>query len=324
MLAIVFALTRFHHNTYGRHGIVESDHKPLESITKKPVSTESPRIKSMLLKSQHDYTVKYVSGKRWQFLTCSPDHPCQDKKYRNYTSASDIKYTCQLVDSTRSKSQHTLIRYSRNPHTKSWSNGLSTAKAAQPIFISSGISVTREQCMKVLSWKAIAQSSPKHVNQKFFARHTQDIKEYRNADLATDRQFTGAELIKTLRTCWFCASTSCTCSCFLNCNSCFLTPMSCSALSFRNSTVSLPLLLHFFALLCPSSDFLFCVLPIVSIAVLRISSAFSLFPSILSCFSPSSRSCCLAADSSMAIICSMATSTSVFVGFVPLSFNSLA
>ena len=64
MLAVVFALTRFHHNTYGRHGIVESDHKPLESITKKPVSTESPRIKCMLLKSQHDYTVKYVSCKK--------------------------------------------------------------------------------------------------------------------------------------------------------------------------------------------------------------------------------------------------------------------
>ena len=65
MLAIVFALTRFHHYTYGRHVIVESDHKPLESITKKPVSTASPRIKRMLLKIQpYDYSVKYVPGKK--------------------------------------------------------------------------------------------------------------------------------------------------------------------------------------------------------------------------------------------------------------------
>ncbi|XP_046857922.1 uncharacterized protein K02A2.6-like [Xenia sp. Carnegie-2017] len=65
MLAIVFALTRFHHYTYGRHVLVESDHKPLESITKKPVSTASPRIKRMLLKIQpYDYTVKYVPGKQ--------------------------------------------------------------------------------------------------------------------------------------------------------------------------------------------------------------------------------------------------------------------
>ena len=66
--------------------------------------------------------------------------------------------------------------------------------------------------------------------------------------------------------------------------------MSCSAFSLRNSTVSPPLLL-FFALLCPSLDFLFCVFPNVSIAVLCISSAFTLSPSILSLFSPSSRSC---------------------------------
>ncbi|KAK2564138.1 hypothetical protein P5673_012375 [Acropora cervicornis] len=30
--------------------------------------------------------------------------------------------------------------------------------------------------------EAIAQSSPKHVNQKFFARYTQDIKEYRERE----------------------------------------------------------------------------------------------------------------------------------------------
>ena len=80
MLAIVFALTRFHHDTYERHGIVESDHKPLDSITKKPVSTESPRIKRMLLKIQlYDYTVKYVPGKKdassWHALQISPAPP---------------------------------------------------------------------------------------------------------------------------------------------------------------------------------------------------------------------------------------------------------
>ena len=76
MFAIVFALTRFHHYTYGRHVIVESDHRPLESITKKPVSTASPRIKRMLLKSQpYDFTVKYVPDKKMpvpDMLSMSP------------------------------------------------------------------------------------------------------------------------------------------------------------------------------------------------------------------------------------------------------------
>ena len=84
MLAIVFALTRFHHYTYGRHVIVESDYKSLESITKKPVSTASPRTKRMLLKIQPLTTLSNTSlVKRCQFLTCSPGHRCQDQKYHN-------------------------------------------------------------------------------------------------------------------------------------------------------------------------------------------------------------------------------------------------
>ena len=35
MLAIVFALERWHQFAYGRSVVVNSDHKPLEAITKK-------------------------------------------------------------------------------------------------------------------------------------------------------------------------------------------------------------------------------------------------------------------------------------------------
>ena len=41
MLAISFGLTRFHHYTYGRDVHVITDHKPLESIVKKPLSTST-------------------------------------------------------------------------------------------------------------------------------------------------------------------------------------------------------------------------------------------------------------------------------------------
>lgn len=34
MLAVVYSLERFHQYTYGRHTIVNSDHKPLEMILK--------------------------------------------------------------------------------------------------------------------------------------------------------------------------------------------------------------------------------------------------------------------------------------------------
>ena len=64
MLAIVFALERFHHYCYGREVTIESDHKPLESITKKKLTTAPPRLMRMLLRIQkYDFKVKYVPGK---------------------------------------------------------------------------------------------------------------------------------------------------------------------------------------------------------------------------------------------------------------------
>ena len=38
LLAVVFAFTRFHQYVYGKEIEVKSDHKPLESITKKLLS----------------------------------------------------------------------------------------------------------------------------------------------------------------------------------------------------------------------------------------------------------------------------------------------
>jgi hypothetical protein len=53
MLAIVFGCTRFHKLIYGRHNvIVESDHKPLETIWKKPLHTAPMRLQKMIMKLQ--------------------------------------------------------------------------------------------------------------------------------------------------------------------------------------------------------------------------------------------------------------------------------
>ena len=47
--AILFGCKRFHHYVYGRPVLVQSDHKPIESIWKKPLHTAPPRIQRMLL-----------------------------------------------------------------------------------------------------------------------------------------------------------------------------------------------------------------------------------------------------------------------------------
>jgi len=64
MLAIVTSLERFHQYTYGRHTKVTSDHKPLESILKKPLNRAPRRLQSMMLRTQvYDFTVCHKPGK---------------------------------------------------------------------------------------------------------------------------------------------------------------------------------------------------------------------------------------------------------------------
>ena len=64
MLAIVFECERFNMYTHGAEVEVHSDHKPLESIFKKPLYKVPPRLQRMRLRLQkYDIKVKYVPGK---------------------------------------------------------------------------------------------------------------------------------------------------------------------------------------------------------------------------------------------------------------------
>ena len=63
MLAIVFAMVHFDQYVYGRKVLVESDHKPLESICKKGLPSAPKRLQRMLLTLQrYDYKVQYKRG----------------------------------------------------------------------------------------------------------------------------------------------------------------------------------------------------------------------------------------------------------------------
>ena len=64
MLAIVFALEKWHQYTYGRHVTVHSDHKPLESVTKKPLDRALKRLQGMLVRTlAYEIDLQYLSGK---------------------------------------------------------------------------------------------------------------------------------------------------------------------------------------------------------------------------------------------------------------------
>ena len=64
MLAVVYALEKWHQYTYGRYVIVYSDHKPLEVITKKTLDKAPKRLQGMLLRAlAYDIIVTYKEGK---------------------------------------------------------------------------------------------------------------------------------------------------------------------------------------------------------------------------------------------------------------------
>lgn len=65
LLAIVFGCTRFHQYVYGHSSVtVETDHKPLESIFKKPLNSTPARLQRMLMKLQgYALRICYKPGK---------------------------------------------------------------------------------------------------------------------------------------------------------------------------------------------------------------------------------------------------------------------
>ena len=64
LLAIVFALERLNHYTFGRTITVQSDHQPLQSIWKKSIVSASPRLQRLLLRLAHyDLNIEFLRGK---------------------------------------------------------------------------------------------------------------------------------------------------------------------------------------------------------------------------------------------------------------------
>ena len=64
LLSVVFALERFHHYVYGYTATVQTDHKPLVSLWKKSIVSNSPRLQRLLLRlSQYDVNIEYLKGK---------------------------------------------------------------------------------------------------------------------------------------------------------------------------------------------------------------------------------------------------------------------
>ena len=64
MLAIVFSTEKFREYVLGKPTVVQTDHKPLETILRKPLLSAPLRMKTMMLKVKgYDLKVDYLPGK---------------------------------------------------------------------------------------------------------------------------------------------------------------------------------------------------------------------------------------------------------------------
>ena len=111
-LAMVYALERFHQYTFGRSVHVHSDHKPLESILKKPLASAPRRLQGMMMRLQkYDATVNYERGKNMfladllsrVFLPKSPEP--EDGEFEFVNMASCVPISDPRLEEIRQETQ---------------------------------------------------------------------------------------------------------------------------------------------------------------------------------------------------------------------------
>ena len=80
LLAILFGCRKFHQYLYSKPVLVESDHKPLEYLFRKPLTAAPPRLQRMMLALQkYDLHVTYKPGKKLFIADTLSRSPGPDK-----------------------------------------------------------------------------------------------------------------------------------------------------------------------------------------------------------------------------------------------------
>lgn len=100
-MAICFGLERFHHFVFGKEKvIVESDHKPLSQIFKKPLHLCPPRLQRMFIQIQkYDIDIIYKPGSQMYIadaLSRAHDDKSDNYEYLNFDKLLDDKLNAQI------------------------------------------------------------------------------------------------------------------------------------------------------------------------------------------------------------------------------------
>ena len=93
LLAALFGYKRFHEYVHENKTFIESDHKPLESVMKKPLAIAPARLQRMLLRLQkYDFQLLYKSGSKMVL----PDAPSRASLKDTDLEISDEELAAQI------------------------------------------------------------------------------------------------------------------------------------------------------------------------------------------------------------------------------------
>lgn len=113
LLAVVFGLEKFHQYTYGRPITIQSHHKPLEVITKKPLHKAPKRLQRLLLRVLvYDINLVYRRGNQMEladtlsraYLPHEAPSPLQ-KEVEAVNMAQDLPVSADRLEDIRKHSQ---------------------------------------------------------------------------------------------------------------------------------------------------------------------------------------------------------------------------
>ena len=114
LLAVVVACEKFRDYIYGKHVVVESDHKPLTAILQKPIAEAPMRLQRMLMRLQHfDISIVHKPGKEMYIADAlsrayQPFRP-SDLKNDDYEVLTVLPISSRRKDELRSATAADLL-----------------------------------------------------------------------------------------------------------------------------------------------------------------------------------------------------------------------
>ena len=116
MLAIVYGATKFHQYLYGQKVTVESDHRALEILFKKPLYLVPPRIAKMMLKVQkYDLHVMFKPGKEMFISDTLSRAPLktaiEEENIREYTvfSIGNLPVSQEIMSKIKHETENDMV-----------------------------------------------------------------------------------------------------------------------------------------------------------------------------------------------------------------------